>query len=76
MSRRASRRRYRVHASGDATRRTIYSVLCAAPGIHPAALAQRIGVPRSTVQRALPGLDACGLLLYEDDAGRLYPFAP
>ncbi len=44
------------------------------PGISPAELARRLGVDRSTVQRRLPSLEEAGYLLYEDEAGRLYPF--
>lgn len=42
------------------------------PGISPAALAQRLGVARSTVQRRLPALEEIGYLLYEDRRGRLF----
>ncbi|HFC09911.1 MAG TPA: winged helix-turn-helix domain-containing protein [Chloroflexi bacterium] len=42
------------------------------PGIRPAALAQRLGVARSTVQRRLPSLEEMGYLLYEDQSGRLF----
>lgn len=44
------------------------------PGIRPAQLARRLGIPRSSVTRALPALDEQGLLLSEDQRGRLWPW--
>ena len=37
-------------------------------------LARALGVPRSTVLRDLPALEALGLLLMEDEKGRLSLF--
>jgi DNA-binding IclR family transcriptional regulator len=37
-------------------------------------LAARLGVPRSTVMRDLPALEDRGVLLQEDEAGRLSIF--
>ena len=45
------------------------------PGIRPGRVAQQLGIPRSSVTRALPTLEEQGLLLSEDARGRLYPWA-
>lgn len=39
--------------------------------LSPAQLADRLGVPRSTVLRDLPALEERGFLLQEDESGRL-----
>lgn len=39
------------------------------PGIRPGRVAKELGIPRSSVMRALPALDDEGLLLYEDQKG-------
>lgn len=44
------------------------------PGISASELARRLGVPTSTVTRRLPSLDEAGILLFEDEKGRLWPF--
>lgn len=44
------------------------------PGIRPGRVAERLGIPRSSVTRALPSLDGEGLLLYEDQKGGLWPW--
>ncbi len=44
------------------------------PGITPGELARLLGVPRSTVTRRLPSLEEAGILLYEDEGGRLWPY--
>ena len=41
----------------------------------PAQIAERLGVPRSTVMRDLPELEDRGVLLQEDEDGRLSIFA-
>jgi Mn-dependent DtxR family transcriptional regulator len=43
------------------------------PGIRAGAVARKLGVPRSSVMRALPTLEQAGLLLSEDRKGRLHP---
>jgi DNA-binding MarR family transcriptional regulator len=48
--------------------------LRAQPGLSPRELAQQLGVPTSTVTRRLPSLEEAGMLLYEDEQGRLWPF--
>ena len=40
----------------------------------PAQIAERLGVPRSTVMRDLPELEERGVLLQEDEDGRLSLF--
>ena len=40
----------------------------------PAQLAERLGVPRSTILRDLPVLEERGFLLQEDEAGKLSIF--
>ena len=42
------------------------------PGMRAGRVAQRLGVPRSSVTRALPSLEEEGLLLSEDRRGRLW----
>jgi len=44
------------------------------PGIRPGRVARRLGIPRSSVTRALPALEEEGLLLSEDRKGRLWPW--
>lgn len=46
----------------------------AQPGLSAQALAQQLGVSTSTVIRRLPSLEEAGILLYEDEQGRLWPF--
>lgn len=41
------------------------------PDIKPGAIARRLGLHRSVVVRALPALEDAGILLEEDDRGRL-----
>jgi DNA-binding IclR family transcriptional regulator len=42
------------------------------PGKRAGYIAQKLGVPRSSVTRALPALEEAGILLAEDDRGRLF----
>jgi len=42
--------------------------------LRPAQIAERIGVPRSTVMRDLPDLEDRGVLLQEEEDGRLSIF--
>ena len=44
------------------------------PGMTAAELAEKLGVAKSTIARRLPGMDEAGLLLYEDEQGKLWPF--
>ena len=44
------------------------------PGISQSELARQLGVPRSTVKRDLPTLEQAGILLSEDERGRLALF--
>ncbi len=46
------------------------------PGLKPAGLADYLRWHRSTLLRALPLLEERGVLLTEDDAGRLSHFDP
>jgi len=48
--------------------------LLEAEALRPAQIAERLGVPRSTVMRDLPDLEDRGVLLQEDDDGRLSIF--
>ena len=41
------------------------------PGISQSELAGQLGIPRSTVKRDLPTLEQVGILLAEDERGRL-----
>ena len=44
------------------------------PGMRAGRVAQKLGVPRSSVTRALPSLEEERLLLSEDQCGRLWPW--
>ncbi len=44
------------------------------PGKKAGFLARLLGLARSEVTRSLPALDEKGLLVYEDEEGRLFPF--
>ncbi|GAB4505465.1 MAG: hypothetical protein Fur0043_24600 [Anaerolineales bacterium] len=52
----------------------IYRKIEEHPGERPGFLARLLGVNRSEVTRALPALEEKGLLVSEDDDGRLWPF--
>lgn len=49
-------------------------VIQAQPGIRPAGLARKLGVPRSTITRRLPSMEEAGYLYSEDQRGGLWPF--
>jgi len=42
------------------------------PGKRAGYIAQKLGLPRSSVTRALPALEEAGILLAQDDHGRLF----
>jgi DNA-binding IclR family transcriptional regulator len=42
------------------------------PGQRAGYIAQKLGLSRSSVTRALPALEEAGILLAEDDHGRLF----
>jgi len=42
------------------------------PGKRAGYIAQKLGLPRSSVTRALPALEEAGILLSEDGHGRLF----
>jgi len=44
------------------------------PGRRAGYIAQKLGLHRSSVTRALPALEKAGILLAEDDRGRLFYF--
>ena len=44
------------------------------PGIKANNVAQKLGIPTSSVTRALPALDEEGMLLSEDQKGGLWPW--
>jgi DNA-binding IclR family transcriptional regulator len=50
-------------------------VVAETPGLSARDLARRLGVPVSTVTRRLPALEEAGILLYEDEQGRLWSYA-
>jgi len=54
---------------------SIWEAVNNTPGVRPAQVAGELGIPRSSVMRALPALDDAGLLLYEDERGGLWPCA-
>ncbi len=51
------------------------SILLAEPGLTASELAERLGVPVSTVTRRLPSMAQAGILLSEDKRGGLWPFS-
>jgi Mn-dependent DtxR family transcriptional regulator len=61
------------HADEDRVR-AIWQTVQRRPGIRPGRIARQLGVPRSSVTRALPALDEAGLLLSEDRRGGLWPW--
>lgn len=52
----------------------IYQAIERDPGRRPGTVARQLGVPRSSVSRALPALEEQGLLLSQDPGGRLWPW--
>lgn len=52
----------------------VYAQLVQRPGLNMAELARCLGINRGTLWRWLLPMDYWGLLLAEDDQGRLYPF--
>jgi len=50
----------------------IWQAVAREPGLRPAQVARQLGIPRSSVTRALPALEEAGLLLSEDRQGRLW----
>jgi DNA-binding IclR family transcriptional regulator len=46
------------------------------PGLTKKQISRITGLPYSQVRGALPGLEAYGILLSEDQHSRLYPFIP
>jgi DNA-binding IclR family transcriptional regulator len=50
----------------------IWQVVEREPGMRAGKVARRLGVPRSSVTRALPSLEEEGMLLSEDPHGRLW----
>ena len=52
--------------------RAIWQAVEQEPGIRAGRVAAKLGVPRSSVSRALPALDEAGLLLSEDRRGGLW----
>jgi hypothetical protein len=51
----------------------LYDLICAHPGIYHRDLARLAG-KSGNIQSNLATLDAHGFLVYEDDAGQLFPF--
>ncbi len=52
----------------------IYRTIGENPGKRPGAIARILGINRSEVTRALPTLEQRGLLISEDERGRLWLF--
>lgn len=52
----------------------IYHTIEEHPGKRPGFLARLLGLDRSEVTRALPGLEDAGWLVSEDERGGLWPF--
>lgn len=60
--------------SGKRERLQQYEELLRDEELTAAQIAERLGVPRSTVMRDLPLLDEQGVLIQEDDRGKLRLF--
>lgn len=54
--------------------RAVFEIVGRSPGIRRAGIAREMRKARSTITRALPRMEEHGYLLYEDNAGKLYPF--
>ena len=52
----------------------IYGAVEEHPGERPGFVARLLGLPRSSITRALPMMEEEGYLLSEDDRGRLWPY--
>jgi len=61
--------------AGAGRLQAIWEVVEREPGIKPGRLAQRLGIPRSSIMRALPALEENGYLISEDQKGCLWPWA-
>ncbi len=53
---------------------TMAALIEAQPGIRASELAARLGVEKSTVLRRMPSLEDAGILLAEDEQGRLFMY--
>ncbi|MBL7200990.1 MAG: hypothetical protein ISS56_12660 [Anaerolineae bacterium] len=53
---------------------SIWQIVEQEPGIRPSRVAQKLGVPRSSVTRALPAMDDAGLMLSQSPKGGLWPW--
>ena len=53
---------------------TIFQTVQQNPGVHPARIAELLGVNRSDITRTLPNLEQEGFFLTEDSDGGLWPF--
>ena len=60
--------------SGLSVQLHIWEYVCQNPGVRQADIASHLCMYRSTVLRALAGMERHGMLLYESDEGLLYPF--
>ena len=56
--------------------RRLYDEIVKHPGLRPRQYEVSLGMNRGHTASLLCALDQNGLLLYEDDAGRLYKFDP
>ena len=52
----------------------IHAVLVQRPGLLKSEIARALGISTGAVDSALPAMEKSGLLLFEDDERRLYPF--
>jgi DNA-binding MarR family transcriptional regulator len=55
--------------------RAIYKTIEEFPGCTVSEIARKVGETRERIVSALPSMESSGLLTYEDDNDRLYPFA-
>ena len=69
--------RLRPRPRSLAEARQVYAVIHSNPGLKLQQVANRVELPRGTVENRLMALEWSGLgwFVYEDDEGRLYPFS-
>lgn len=52
----------------------MYASVVNDPGLLPAQIGRVVGICNANVQRKLPVMEALGLLMWEDERGRIYPY--
>ena len=63
-----------MRRAGKQRLQAIWEAVEKEPGLKPGRMAQRLGIPRSSIMRALPALEEQGYLISEDHKGQLWPW--